>query len=82
MNMIERVAEAIQAEFDRISDLPDRPSNLVLARAAIEAMREPTKEMDESGRLCQPIYDDPQPSHRDFWKAMIDAALDVQSQIT
>lgn len=42
--MFDRVARAIEREFDRVIDLPERPSNRELARAAIEAM-EPTPSM-------------------------------------
>jgi len=48
------------------------------ARAAIEAMREPTKEMLESGAgevwLFDPDVDGPNAKAGDVWRAMIDEA--------
>lgn len=66
--MIERVALAISGSND--------PANILTihrdrAKAAIEAMREPTKAMVSAG------YDEADGSHlwREVWKAMIDEAL-------
>lgn len=47
-----------------------------LAKAAIEAMLEPTEDMIREGAMIMPDYD---PSDRDFlecWKAAINQALD------
>jgi hypothetical protein len=66
--MIERVAQAIDLSHWAVSN---PPTSRELARAAIEAMREPTeamqREMDDGGmgRLSQ----------ESFWNRMIDAAL-------
>lgn len=77
-SMVERVARAIQsADFEmsrkavRGEDTGDEYT--VLARAAIEAMREPTREMDDAGRDNNFMrYATP------AWQAMIDAALNEQ----
>lgn len=71
--MIERVAKAIsQASMTS----PDGPYHICedgylhLARAAIEAMREPTEAMTLEGQV------DPFPiSAEEAWTAMVDAAL-------
>lgn len=85
--LLERVARAIAPKawktlglppgFDRPSDQYRRAASLRHARAAIEAMREPTEEMAEAGA--------DKASHCDLpvgaiamqvgWQAMIDAAL-------
>jgi len=70
--MIERVARALAAERDALSEIPwrDIPSeaehDFLLARAAIEAMREPTVEMRDVGENARPGR---------VWDAMIAAAL-------
>lgn len=65
--MIERVAQAICGD--------DNPTNVLTihrtrARAAIEAMREPTRGMSDAAaeRVGQMSY-------ADVWQAMIDAAV-------
>lgn len=67
--MVERVAKAIMARFN--DPLPFHAEEL--ARAAIEAMREPTNAMeragDEYGRFTNG------PSACVVWEAMIDEAL-------
>lgn len=61
--MVERVAKAISG-----APFPS-PKSLAKARAAIEAMREPTEFMvGEAARLNHP-------RDRDVWRTMIDAAL-------
>ena len=74
MNMIERVAQAM-ADAD---DIPGTTHYEGMARAAIEAMREPTKAMLDAG------WEAPadvgldgllSESMRSSWCAMIDAAL-------
>lgn len=84
--MIERVARAIAlASLDpetREAVDPDRwevaDSYHDLARAAIEAMREPTENMLDFGACYEDqdhdIFDEGDIS-RDVWRAMIDAAL-------
>lgn len=73
MTMVERVARAL---WDAQSTRPDMWDSLhptkqdgmkERARAAIEAMREPTEEMCAAANGL--FY------HRDKWQAMIDAAL-------
>lgn len=65
--MIERVAEAISASIN----LRHKPTDAALARyarAAIEAMREPTPEID---RAMRSAFERQKP----IWPAAIDAAL-------
>lgn len=52
-----------------------RPKYCGIARAAIQAMREPTRAMAEAARYAQPMYDDPPTTGEDYWATMIDAAL-------
>lgn len=83
MQMIERVAKAIwDSGFDRVPDPAwEQTSHLqkefhrMLARAAIEAMREPSYEMIRAfGVGSQTGFtNDTERSHA--WSAMIDAAL-------
>jgi hypothetical protein len=71
--MVERVARAIYMVAPiGVRDWVDAPASvredcLVCARAAIEAMREPTDAMIDAGGAATP---------RIAWRAMIDAALD------
>jgi len=65
--MVERVAKAISG-----APFPSKAS-MAKARAAIEAMREPTDEMLFSGAQWRTL-DDPFGSKR--WQDMIDAALE------
>lgn len=65
MNMIERVARAI---YDNEHSERTMGECISHAKAAIEAMREPTEEMINN---CPGYSDDV----RDNYKAMIDAAL-------
>lgn len=83
MSVVERVARAIDVADGRD---PDAPANIRYpggypegvswkkqiprARAAIEAMREPTDEMELAGWGAIPSAD-----ATDIWQAMIDAAL-------
>ncbi len=83
--MVERVAKAMAAEFqnpekDDIYDWETQQlhaEDLVeCARAAIEAMREPTKDMSiAGGDLSSPGYGTIQPSPRERWRSMIGTAL-------
>jgi hypothetical protein len=86
--MIERVAEAIwRQEFENHDRLPpveyrqlertDRLDLEAMARAAIEAMREPTQSMLDAGLNGAPIteYGWCDRETLDIWKPMIDAAL-------
>jgi hypothetical protein len=77
MTMIERVAKALygaSAEFpDHTWEAADEDTRVywsARARAAIEAMREPTLEMFEAGRPY--MVDGP----HEVWREMIDAALE------
>ena len=76
--MEQRVAKAILAEQEKEAF----PNNLNLARAAIEAMREPTKAMNQAGRqkayyLGAYLGDGAMAL---VWREMIDAALSPQAR--
>lgn len=68
--MVERVAAAIIAEM--CASRPDEPPGIRLARAAIEAMREPTLQMVQAGWAVNGYRGDM--TERE-WSAMIDVAL-------
>lgn len=78
MSMVERVATQLRTSLDGRIDWPPNDNDherrafmRMVARAAIEAMREPTKEMVEAGHEQCGIY-----KHADStWSAMIDAVL-------
>lgn len=69
LSMIERVAKAISAAQTQTPDMWQ--AFLPEARAAIEAMREPTEEMVWSHEV--PHYGPDEA--REAWRAMIDAAM-------
>lgn len=87
MEMVEKVARAIAAEMGTdwggplgesdLSFLPYKARYMSMARAAIEAMREPTEAMKEAGFQAGHLgdgeweYADPESAYT----AMIDAAL-------
>lgn len=78
--MIERVARA-QAEVIFGKGCPLDDDDYVRARAAIEAMREPTDAMVDAGfdagdDTVQGYSENADP--QDTWQAMIDAALNEQ----
>lgn len=75
--MVERVAEAIAKASGREHEmLMVTPGTLRCARAAIEAMREPTEAMIEKARFEGSAWDYGAPGQvREEWYAMIDAAL-------
>lgn len=71
--MIERVARAIEQEIG-----PQDMDFAKIARAAVEAMREPTEAMLEVAQdMYEPVGDRAMwpPEPKDAWPAMIDAAL-------
>lgn len=71
MNMVERVAMAIDGH---ISDVPTQADILKAARAAIEVMREPSKEM--AGALTDLLdYPGTDRTVEQMWSGLIDAAL-------
>lgn len=82
--MIERVAAAIYAVQPHLNtgkpvpwlELigPLREKSIELARAAIEAMREPTEEMMDAGESADPTPERDTNAIR-VWGRMIDAAL-------
>jgi hypothetical protein len=74
--MVERVAKALEMPMVDMSTgmTPQRRLEL-MARAAIEAMREPTDEMEKAGAFA---WDDDwctETNALNMWQAMIDAAL-------
>ena len=73
--MVERIARAIYAVGPGYLD-EGRISDEVLARAAIEAMREPTPEMIKAWGNTPNIGMNWEDYARDKWRAMIQAALD------
>ncbi|TDH35680.1 hypothetical protein E2A64_10085 [Pseudohoeflea suaedae] len=89
MNMVERVARAIANEAHKGGDYgmtgddayDRRPEEFTaLARAAIEAMREPTKGMEDAPSDAEIDFGpggsgDLDASPLNVWQAMIDAAL-------
>lgn len=89
MDMIEKVARAIYASsafHDNLDSINPRFDSLgdewravmfASARAAIEAMREPTEAMNAAGHVCLP-HGGYMPHEREagyVWEAMISAAL-------
>lgn len=73
--MIERVTKAIETALQQHGDADIRAGLVFLdiskvARAAIEAMREPTDAMDEEGAIFSDCN-----AATPTWQAMIDAAL-------
>ena len=74
MTMVERVARAIASDSNTIWDNLDEGSRAnyeSMARAAIEAMREPTEEMLWAG-----IEDKSDDGLISRWESMIDSALE------
>ncbi len=76
MTMLERVARALSGgivPWEQIA--PGHKENLLRqARVAIEAMREPTKDMIEWGNACDDI-ELGRAGAEEHWTTMIDAAL-------
>jgi len=78
MDMIERVTKAIFDEMDLMDGL-DMPSAQRYARAAIEAMREPTEAMLKASDSIMGGGFQNSHSDAETWDAMIDAALTIPS---
>ena len=78
--MVERVARAIHDAMD-ITDSLDATAAETYARAAIEAMREPTEDMLVDAGVMEGFNgyvdegDEDRP-HIEWWQAMIDKALE------
>jgi len=68
--MIERVADALQEAAKGTGGRLSRDTAVLLARVALEAMREPTDEMLDSVVSDTPAY-----VAESLWRAMINAAL-------
>lgn len=82
MSEIEEVARAIHAASEEVYTIE---ASRLLARAAIEAMREPTDAMRLAGSRAGPYDDDGdytmgEDAVEDIFTAMIDAALSEQPQ--
>jgi len=77
--MVERVARALRAlpvrDYAQVGGELDELRLREAARAAIEAMREPTEGMVKAGENTVCIHGDPQCGAAYAWAAMIDAAL-------
>lgn len=73
--MVERVARAIEAKVNEGRDFCSAED---VARAAIEAMREPTEAMEEAALDVRPLMLPDSP--REVWGAMIDAALNKEGK--
>ena len=73
-DMVERVAEAIDAAMSDAAGF-ERERAIAGARAAIEAMREPTEEMAIAGAIGIGGHMPSPLDAADAWRAMIDAAL-------
>jgi len=75
--MVERVARAIQAklddEFAQRGGLDAEEMAAIAARAAVEAMREPTHDMVRAGGNAQTV--NARANRGLYYRAMIDAAL-------
>lgn len=88
MTMIDRVARAMfeaTNEHDETWDTEAqeiKTTYLIMARAAIEAMREPTDTMVMAAEWAEPEYreddTDMGATYKAEWRAMIDAALNEQ----
>jgi len=74
-DMVERVAKAIvncgPKRWEDLADYERRAAMAVVARVAIEAMREPTEAM----LACELRFQGEQLGYAEIWRRMIDAAL-------
>lgn len=75
--MVERVARAIDDSLTGEVEMVVAGyfALRAAARAAIEAMREPTDAMVKGSDWVRPMYDDPIPSPTEYYQAMIDEIL-------
>ncbi len=82
--MIERVAKAIYLEFENRPDYAQLQMNGViaeeLARAAIEAMREPTEAMLEAAFKTHNAQHLTAASYKKPWQAVIDKLLEDKKE--
>lgn len=77
---LERAANAIEHEFVELAD-PDGPISSCgiakrVARAVLEAIREPSEAMLDAGEENGQVPYEPGIFVREAWQAMIDAALE------
>lgn len=84
-SMVERVARILEPQAWRALGLADtlayanrRTSSLRKARAAIEAMRDPTDSMVDAALSATGFYEDGSNDYLVHYTAMIDAALNEQ----
>ena len=75
-NMVERVANAIEAELPRTPEFK-AVNWTVVARAALEAIRDPTQRMIDAGTFCAVVGALDCPVSKIVWQAMCDIALGV-----
>ena len=87
MNMIEKVAKEIYerqfegVDFDSLGERSiERHLQIEVARAALEAMMEPSNQMLEDAGAMETVYprDDADRIHIEWWQAMIKAALEEE----
>ncbi len=75
-DMVEKVARAIEGPMvDMSPGLTPQGRLRLMAKAAIEAMREPTEAMVEVGRKERCEHGDMQCGASESWRAMIDEAI-------
>jgi hypothetical protein len=79
-SMIERVARAIGDWDSGRAMVLDANDCRQIARAALEALREPTEGMLLPGAETLPDYDPGCDDAKNCWQAMIDAALSEKPQ--
>lgn len=90
--MVERVARAIEEKLGELTSgdyslnyrHPDGDGELaseIVARAAVEAMREPTEAMLEAADRLMGVEEDGFPSPRSAYIAMIDSALHGEGEV-
>jgi len=77
--MIDKIAAAIEiADEEGIHPIEGHGWSLAMARAAVEAMMEPTAEMSDAGVMTF-VYDDrPAGQPHRAWKAMLRTILDEE----
>ena len=71
-----QVTPAGPIPWSAIVEMDNAEPYFTAARAAIEAMREPTQAMEKAFRIAAPQYDDPPTSGEQYWDYGINAALE------
>jgi hypothetical protein len=73
MTKLEQVARAIEAEVDKLADVRNIGGFYEqIARAAVEALREPSQQAVEDAVLSYSLAED---GVREYWRFMLDAIL-------